>query len=148
MTADEFADYQNRLIARYGAERAQADATVLEEATAVARAEFDELLPAGPETPGVRVLVAELPNGDRIGVLWVGLRKPDGSQAWIYDIEVDADRRGQGLGRELLALAESEARELGATNIGLNVFGDSPVARRLYETAGYETAAMQMRKPL
>jgi ribosomal protein S18 acetylase RimI-like enzyme len=148
MTTEEFSVYRDRMIAEYAAERTHADATSLEEATAAARAETDEMLPDGPQTKGMRVLVAELTDGDRIGVLWVGLRKPDGSQAWIYDIEVDADRRGRGLGRELLALAESEARDLGATDLGLNVFAFNTVAQRLYETAGYETTAMQMRKPL
>lgn len=148
MTTAEFATYRERTIREYGAERADADGTSLEEAIAAAEAQTDRLLPGGPLTDGMRVLVAESADGERIGILWVGVHRPGGAQAWIYDIEIEADRRGQGLGRELLALAEPEARALGATELGLNVFAVNTVARHLYETAGYEPIATQLRKRL
>ena len=47
-----------------------------------------------------------------------------------------------------MLLAEDEARGHGATELGLNVFGSNRVARHLYDSLGYETTAVQMRKPL
>jgi ribosomal protein S18 acetylase RimI-like enzyme len=83
-----------------------------------------------------------------VGVLWLGLSYPRDDSVWIYDIEVDAEHRGKGFGRLLLAAAEEEARRAGATAMGLQVFGANAVARGLYESAGYEPVSIVMRKPL
>ncbi len=77
---------------------------------------------------------------------WVALSEPPRPGAWIYAIEVDAAVRGKGYGRALLAALEDRVREHGVATIGLNVFGENHVARRLYESAGYETTSLQMRK--
>ena len=47
-----------------------------------------------------------------------------------------------------MALAEEAARAAGATALGLNVHGHNTVARNLYESMGYQTTALQMRKLL
>jgi ribosomal protein S18 acetylase RimI-like enzyme len=47
-----------------------------------------------------------------------------------------------------MLLAEEQAHGAGATEIGLNVFGYNAVARGLYESLGYETTSLQMRKEL
>ena len=46
------------------------------------------------------------------------------------------------------AAVEVEAARHGAASIGLNVFGTNDVARRLYQSAGYRVATMQMNKDL
>ncbi|TFD82372.1 hypothetical protein [Cryobacterium psychrophilum] len=53
-----------------------------------------------------------------------------------------------GLGRRAMQLGEAEARRLGATSMGRNVFGYNVNARAPYESLGYETTAVQMRKDL
>ncbi len=111
---------------------------------------MDHLLPHGLDTAGVRILVAETPGGDPIGHLWLALEKQPGmgGGAWIYDIEILPDFRGQGFGRALLAAAEAEAAAHGVDSIGLNVFGPNLIARNLYESAGYDISSMQLRKRL
>ena len=47
-----------------------------------------------------------------------------------------------------MTLAEEAARNHGATELGLNVFGHNAVARSLYESMGYQTTAVNMRKSL
>ena len=42
--------------------------------------------------------------------------------------------------------AEREAQRRGAHSIGLNVFGGNDVAVGMYESSGYDVAAMQMQK--
>ena len=42
--------------------------------------------------------------------------------------------------------AEEFARSRGAHKIGLNVFGHNPRAISLYQSLGYSTVAMRMRK--
>ncbi|MDN3905792.1 GNAT family N-acetyltransferase [Arthrobacter sp. YD2] len=67
---------------------------------------------------------------------------------WVSDIEIHEDHRGKGYGRAAMQLAEVAAAEQGAATLGLNVFGYNTVARDLYESLGYETVSMQMRKPV
>jgi ribosomal protein S18 acetylase RimI-like enzyme len=94
--------------------------------------------------------MAETPDGNAIGFVWLALeRQPGvGGGAWIYDIEVQPECRGQGFGRALLAAAESEAAAHGVDSIGLNVFGSNLIARNLYESAGYDITSMQLHKRL
>lgn len=84
-----------------------------------------------------------------VGYLWVGRDNSDDPTAWwIWDIVVDPAFRGRGLGREGMRLAEEYARSQGAATLGLNVFGFNTTARGLYESLGYETTSVKMRKQL
>jgi len=88
-------------------------------------------------------------DGEQVGHLWVGERNvPTGRVLWIYDVFVDEERRGRGLGREAMLLAEEEARRRGLPRIVLNVFGANDVARRLYASLGYNEVAVVMGKDL
>jgi ribosomal protein S18 acetylase RimI-like enzyme len=57
--------------------------------------------------------------------------------AYLEELYVVPERRGQGLGRALLEAAMDHARELGATRIDLNTSVDDVAARALYESAGF-----------
>ncbi len=84
-----------------------------------------------------------------VGLGWVELRRrPSGVSAWIYDIEVEAGRRGEGLGRAILEALHDAARGLGATTMALNVFGHNTAAIRLYDSLGYAVTAQQMKRDL
>jgi ribosomal protein S18 acetylase RimI-like enzyme len=88
-------------------------------------------------------------DGQPVGMLWIGPREPGTPDRWwVWDIVIDEAFRGQGIGRETMLLAESEARARGAVELGLNVFGHNHVAAGLYRSLGYEVTAMQMSKPL
>jgi hypothetical protein len=52
---------------------------------------------------------------------------------------------GQTAG-EVVDAAEHEAQRRGGRSIGLNVFGGNDVALGMYESSGYEVAAIQMQK--
>jgi len=64
----------------------------------------------------------------------------------VYDIEIDPEHRGRGLGRDTMLLAEEEARLRGRRRIKLNVFARNTVARALYRSLGFEEMAVQMAK--
>jgi ribosomal protein S18 acetylase RimI-like enzyme len=147
MRGDEYEEFRARLVREYAAAHVAAGDWASDGAQARAEAEMDELLPDGPHTDGSFVMTAEDEAGGRVGFIWVALKGPSSSRgAWIYDIEVDAARRGQGYGRALLAAAEAETLRRGADTIALNVFGANTVARSLYDSAGYEVTTLQMRK--
>ena len=150
MTPIEFESLRDRLVREYAAEHVAVGNWTEDEAPRRAADETAALLPQGVDTPGVLMLMAETPDGDVVGLLWLVLeRRPGtGGGAWIYDIEIVPERRGQGFGRALLAAAEREAASHGAASIGLNVFGTNAVARSLYESAGYRVATIQLSKDL
>lgn len=59
-------------------------------------------------------------------------------QSEILTIVVDPGRRGQGLGKEILAQAERVARERGAEIMFLDVAADNLSAQVLYQNTGYQ----------
>jgi ribosomal protein S18 acetylase RimI-like enzyme len=105
--------------------------------------------PGGSPAPGHAVFNVLDDAGAAVGYLWIGPDTSDDPAAWwVWDIAIDADQRGHGYGRAAMVLGEEYARHQGATTLGLNVFGTNTVARGLYEALGYQTTALQMRKPL
>jgi ribosomal protein S18 acetylase RimI-like enzyme len=108
-----------------------------EEAAAESHRQLKEELPDGLATEGQTFYTATA-DGVEVGILWLGMRERDGRpHAFVLDIEVAADQRRKGYGRELMHAAEREARRLGADSIGLHVFGFNTAAVELYERLGY-----------
>ncbi len=117
------------------------------EAEANAAMNFARMFPNGLLADGQhigRVVV----DGEDVGVLWLGVAGDEADRWWVYDVEIDEDKRARGFGRRAMLLAESFARDHGATTLGLNVFALNTVARSLYHSLGYEESAVQMRKTL
>lgn len=117
-------------------------------AEAASRGEFAQLLPDGLASTDMHLFTAVV-DDEPVGIGWFELRqRASGVSAWIFDIRLDEERRGQGLGRRLLDALHDAARGVGATSMTLNVFGDNTTAIRLYETSGYTVTAQQMKRDL
>ena len=70
---------------------------------------------------------------------YAGLSKlPDNFSADVQTIAVDPAARGQGFGRQLMERLLTEAVNLGATEIFLEVRADNPVAQNLYASLGFD----------
>lgn len=119
-----------------------------ETARRITEAMGDGLFPGGLPAQGQFVFViAE--DGTPVGSLWIGVGVDGPPDVWwVWAIEIDAEARGHGLGRQTLRLAEEFARKSGATRLDLNVFGNNTVARGLYESLGYRISTIQMTKLL
>jgi len=149
MTPDEFTEYLDWVVDDYAGELERNGRATGDAAVAASRASFHALLPAGVATERQTLMIAEDDDdGRRVGLLWFGPSTDDASMAWIYDITVDEDRRGEGWGRAIMRAFEGEARSRGYTRAGLNVYADNHVARRLYESIGYVETARQLHKSL
>jgi GNAT superfamily N-acetyltransferase len=147
MTDSEISAFAQRQQGHYIADRVAAGETP-DHAREHADGEWQRYFPAGRAADGHRLY--HLQDGDeQVGLLWLG-PSPDGKPGadWIYYVEVDQAVRGRGYGRAAMLLAEQDAREHGASELGLNVFGPNKVARRLYESVGYEATAINMVKRL
>ncbi len=58
-------------------------------------------------------------------------------RAYLQTIEVAPEKRGQGVGGELMRLAEQSAQAAGAAAIWLHVDAENAAAIQLYEARGY-----------
>lgn len=84
-------------------------------------------------------------EGLSVGIVWLVKQDDEWS---IYDIDIDEEHRGNGLGRKTMHAIEQYVSEQGGTAINLSVFGFNEVARKLYESEGFETVRIQMKKKL
>jgi GNAT superfamily N-acetyltransferase len=148
MTVEEFTTYRARLIPAYAADHVEAGDWNPDEAEALAARAVDDLLPAGPQAPGMLLLNAENADGEQVGLVWIALNHSGPGSAWIYDIQINPEHQGKGYGRALLHAAEGQARQHDSSTMGLHVFGANTVARNLYESSGYQATSLIMRKPL
>ena len=90
-----------------------------------------------------------LDDGVKVGSLWLATREKQHAGEWyVYDIMIDEEYRGQGFGRSTMRAAEDYVKSQGGTILELNVFGPNAAARRLYESLGYKTMTIGMRKDL
>ncbi|WP_010097519.1 GNAT family N-acetyltransferase [Ornithinibacillus scapharcae] len=84
-----------------------------------------------------------------IGILWVYIQdKNQEKQAYIYDIELDEDQRGKGLGKATMLALEEYAKSENIKQIRLHVFAHNQRAIALYKKMGYEMTNHQMLKRL
>jgi ribosomal protein S18 acetylase RimI-like enzyme len=148
MRTDELPAYLARLEVEYAAELVESTGITAEAAQEESRQSTIDSFPEGQVALNEQIWVAEDAAGTRVGVLWLAHREPGTPKehAWIYDIEVDEARRGEGWGRKLLDLAEEQTRALGLTSLRLNVFGRNRVARELYLTQGFAESRVTMVK--
>lgn len=144
MTAADFAatqgqmwrDYQDSWIAA-GDSPVQAEA----KAEAARRAIIpDGILPAGHHALHAVV------DGEVIGHVWLAERFP--GSWYIYELEIRAPDREQGLGRAVMAAVERFAVSRGAVRIECNVFAANAAATALVGSEGYRQATAIMAKSL
>jgi ribosomal protein S18 acetylase RimI-like enzyme len=149
VTRAEFDEWLPRQVAGYAALIAASGALPANAALQKAEQDTARYFVGGPTTPGQ--LVFRIVAGQvGVGWLWLGVPgpEPDPLMAWVFEIEIESGFRGRGYGRAAMRLAEDEARARGMKSLGLNVHGQNMVARSLYESLGYETTALQMKKPV
>ena len=83
------------------------------------------------------VLVARV-DGRIAGSLTLAMfRIPTGLRAWIEDVVVDGDARGNGVGEALNLFAIEEARKRGAVTVDLTSRPSREAANRLYQRLGF-----------
>jgi ribosomal protein S18 acetylase RimI-like enzyme len=147
MPRRDLAEWLARSLASYIEERVGAGED-WDTASRLATSQSERHFPKGRPAPGQHVYLV-VDDETPVGTLWIG-ESGGGAPGewWVWTVEVDETLRGRGFGRATMLLAEQEARLHGATRLGLNVFGPNRVARRLYESLGYEVTALQMNKSL
>lgn len=98
------------------------------------------------------VLVAEREAGV-VGYAYAGLEGPDymslrGPAGALYDIVVDPEHRGHGVGRLLLGAAIAGLAERGAPRVLLSTAERNEPAQRLFEHAGFRRTMIEMTREI
>ena len=90
-------------------------------------------------SPATHLLIARGDDGSIAGSLTLVLfRIPTGLRAWIEDVVVDGEARGQGVGEALNRYAIDVAAEHGARSVDLTSRPSREAANRLYQRLGFE----------
>lgn len=90
-------------------------------------------------------------NDQRIGLVWITTSMPfrdEEHKAWLMEIYVVPEARGQGVAKRLMAQAEDWARAHGAEEVWLNVGSGNDKALGLYESRGFHIETMHLFKKL
>ena len=147
MARDRFADWIVSSQRDYAASLVSTGES-LEQAAAHAQRSSDESFPGGTPLPNHHVFDV-VNNTAIVGYLWIGPMSDGALDTWwIWDIQINSEHRGTGLGRATMALAEEAVTGFGGSSIGLNVFRYNSAAIHLYESVGYETLSQRMFKAL
>lgn len=78
-------------------------------------------------------------SGKILGMLTlVTFEIPTGWRAWIEDVVVDGDARGQGAGQKLVEAAIDLAKKRGAKTVDLTSRPSREAANRLYKRCGFD----------
>jgi ribosomal protein S18 acetylase RimI-like enzyme len=136
MTEVEYATWAQRLVTEYAQSFVDAGILTSEEATRRAQTQTENLLPQGQVTPEHSLLTLEA-DGSPAGSIWLRHNISPGT-SYVFDVTVDENRRGKGLGRAVMLAGEVVSLAAGDSRLGLHVFGHNTVAMRLYESLGYE----------
>ena len=89
------------------------------------------------QSPTTLVLIARV-DGRIAGSLTLAMfRIPTGLRAWIEDVVVDGEARGNGVGEALNLFAIEEARKRGAVTVDLTSRPSREAANRLYQRLGF-----------
>jgi ribosomal protein S18 acetylase RimI-like enzyme len=129
---------------------------------------FDEkrFIPASPKTaegyasflgtqlskPKIVVLVAE-EEGKVVGYSYAGVEGYDymslrGPAGILYDIVVDPDKRGQGIGRQLLDATIAALASLGSPRVLLSTAEQNAPAQHLFARAGFRRTMIEMTREI
>jgi ribosomal protein S18 acetylase RimI-like enzyme len=149
MLADEFERWLPWMRDDYAASMIELAGMPADAARRKAAVDTGKVFPGDRPAADQWVYVVEA-NGERVGELWIAERRDDTDEhaLWVFQVHIDASRRGRGYGKAAMRFAEEEARRRGLDRIALNVFGGNETARRLYRSLGYEETAVHMHKIL
>jgi ribosomal protein S18 acetylase RimI-like enzyme len=149
MAEGEFQRYMERAIKRYAQENIKAGYRTAEDAERRSQQDHLRLLPLGLETPGTHLLVIREKASQRaVGALWLKTEDDGRPIGFIYDIFLEEEERGKGLGKATMRALEEFARKEGLKALYLHVFAHNPIAIRLYQSSGYKFKSMNMEKLL
>ncbi|HEY2405766.1 MAG TPA: GNAT family N-acetyltransferase [Polyangiaceae bacterium] len=146
MTELEYAEFTRTQVIEYARQLTLAGESSELESTAVARERLNDLLTDRVRTAGHTFFAARAADrATHVGWVWLSpapafLGPGHERTLWISQLTVDEPHRRLGFGRAILRAIEQYAVTRGTEQLWLRVFDWNAVARRLYESSGFELA--------
>ena len=115
-------------------------------------ADYASFLTSQLEDPDVAILVAD-DTGDVLGYTYAGVEGYDymalrGPAGAVYDIIVDPEYRGRGIGRLLFNATLAFLRSRGAPRVVLSTAAQNEPAQRLFASVGFRRTMIEMTREL
>jgi ribosomal protein S18 acetylase RimI-like enzyme len=128
------------------------DAARFIEATPQTQHGYASYLRSQLANPDIVMLVAER-GGEVLGYTFAGVEGYDymelrGPAGVLYDIVVDPEHRGHGIGQALLEATLAELKTRGAPRVLLSTAERNEVAQRLFARAGFRRTMIEMTREL
>lgn len=149
MSDEDFAAFIRKSIPEYAYDQMRAGNWSAGEAVGRARSEFQQMLPAGPQTPNAHLRVILDEQGHRVGMLWYYI-DPSRSRktAFLIDFFLFPEGRHKGYEAQALKLFEEEARGLGVERVELQIFSHKAEDLQLYRENGFIDTSVFFSKEL
>lgn len=130
MTEREFTTYLTKAIPEFAQDKVDAGQWSADEALALSRSGYAEMLPQGLATPdNVFFTVRDAATQEDVGMLWFAMQARAGQRiAYVYDVYIQAEHQRKGHASRAFAALDEEARQRGLTGVALHVFGHNTVA--------------------
>jgi ribosomal protein S18 acetylase RimI-like enzyme len=147
LTEAQYLAYLAEAIPGFAAEKIASGQWSKEEALALSRKSFHDLLPQGMKTPDNYLYAVQDRHGNPVGMLWFGTQKRAGKRiAFVYDVSIRPEHRRKGFASRAFRALEEQARTMGLSGIALHVFGFNTEAQLLYSKLGFRPTNISMFK--
>ena len=145
----EFTEYRRIAITEYQQDLIESQYFTKESAQKKAQESIDEAFPNGYIASHCMLQCIEFFTANEtqlIGYIWYNFQH-DGS-AFILDFYLFEAHQNKGIGQQVMALVDQQAKEQGATSIGLRVAPNNARALALYKKVGFQATGINMVKHL
>ena len=149
MNDSDFAAFLRKSIPEYAYDQMHAGNWAANEAVGRARAEFQQMLPQGPQTPNAYLRTILDKRDQKIGMLWyfVDVNRSR-KTAFLIDFFLFPEARRKGYEAQAFELFEMEARGLGVERVELQIFTHKDEELVLYRENGYQEVSIFFAKDL
>ncbi len=149
MSDDDFAAFLRKSVPEYAYDQTRSGNWTAHEAMGKARAEFQQMLPNGPQTPNQYLRVMFDEQGHKVGMVWYFVNtQRERPTAFLIDFFFFPEDRHKGYEADAFAVFEAEARAHGVQRVELQVFSHKTDEVTLYQNNGYTQTSVFFAKDL
>lgn len=140
--------FMSNLLVRYARDRMQGNLLSESEAIEFTQSQWRSILPSGRSSLGHFFFNLLNPDSEtQVGAAWLFIDQQSHS-SFIYELFLEPEFRGKGLGRASLQALEDYAKSNQSRTLGLNVFAWNQPAKSLYSSFGFTEVSTDMIKQL
>lgn len=149
MSDEELTAYLRKSIPEYAYDQTQAGNWTAAEAVNRSRAEFDQMLPEGLNTPNAVLANVVLNDTDRIGMVWyyIDPEKPIPT-IYLIDLFLFPQFKNKGYEKTLLGGLEQVFKAAGARRIELQIFAHRVDDLKMYADSGFRQTSVLLAKDI